>query len=313
MIKIYLRYIFGLVFVVLLHWCNNAIAQINPYEIDIITPNRIIYEPFSGLPGVEKLAVKLVLNNAARENEPDIAIQNNGRLFQLRFRSQDNTELVASSIGLSELPVSLEPAARRRGFSKNDNEYIQDFSINGRRLNQLEFGFTVFVNESIYADAGIYTLPIVVELVDVVTDRVLIERLVELEVLVDIQLQANIAGADTRSVDRIRVPVIDFGTLKRGDSRRVSLHVKANTPAKIMIKSENKGRLLHEEQNGLYVDYSVNVDGEASTLESPLIITRDIAKTIEGSAYPMDVIIGDITSSFAGSYRDVITVEVRPL
>lgn len=177
----------------------------------------------------------------------------------------------------------------------------------------LAWGFYLFHTVSIYADADIYTLPMIVELVDTVTEQILVESLVNLEVMIDIQVQANIAGSDVRTGERIRVPVVNFGELKRGDSRRVSLQVRANTPAMITIESENKGRLRHKEENNLYVDYGVHVDGEGSTLENPLVLNREIAKTIEGSAYPMDIIIGDVTSSFAGSYRDVITVEVRPL
>lgn len=90
------------------------------------------------------------------------------------------------------------------------------------------------------------------------------------------------------------------------------IQVRGNAPANIKVSSENDGRMKHEEREDTYVDYSVVVDGESSTLESPLELQRIVASDLEGSAYPMTVTIGNVDSSYAGAYQDLITIDVSP-
>lgn len=303
------RFLLGSVLILFLS--NSPLyATDNPFNVQIEPASRISYEPFSGLAGVDTLKVKLGLSQASTANIESTSQQNSGRNFRIRFRMEDNSELFAFG-EKRKLPISISPATRARGFKQVANEYRQDFRINGR-LRARQFDFLVGIPESIFAEPGNYTLPLLVELIDVETLTVLDEQRFDIEAFVNIQMQTNIAGTHSRPGGRVRVPVVDFDVLETGESKRVSIQVRANALASITVKSKNKGRLRHRRSRGLYVDYSVSVDGETSTLKNPLILTRSVAKTIRGSAYPMDITIGDVNGAFAGSYRDTITVEVRP-
>ena len=60
------------------------------------------------------------------------------------------------------------------------------------------------------------------------------------------------------------------------------------------------------------VNYSVVVDKVRSELDMPLNLNRPVSKSLKGVSYPMQVIVGDVNGAFAGTYEDMITVEVRP-
>lgn len=301
-----------LLFVVISFTANlAAMAEPSPFELRIEPSSRITYEPFSGLPGNEILAVHLDLSDASEDSSNSPAQVNRNNRYRIKFRTENNLEFLAVNNSF-ELPIALSPLQRPNGFRKFNNEFHQDLRTNGQRLRPQKLDFKLTVPESMYAEPGVYTLPIIVELVDILTDRVFDSATINAEILVAIKLQTNIAGTSDFSRGRVRVPVIDFGVLETAESRRVSIQVRGNTHARIRVKSDNQGRLQHTKERDLFVDYSVNVDGEDSSLERPLNLQRNVAKTIEGSAYPMTVTIGNLKGAFAGSYRDTITVEVRP-
>lgn len=288
----------------------QAQAVDSPYQINLLAAPVINYDPFSGQIESERYRIRLELSDSASADRRAALEQNRGRRLKLRIKAADNGDFEVQN-GIRSLPIDISPAGNRRGFGRTDQEFFKEFTIRNN-LRPENIGFIVAVPASIYADPGEYLLDIDVELIDVVSNAVLTNIEAQIKVLVEISLQSNIAGGSVNRNANSRFTIVDFGVLETGETQQLSLQVRGNTSADISLRSENQGRLKHVDEEDLFVDYSVNVDGEASDLERPLRLIRAVDKTIRGSAYPMEIKVGDVEGSFSGSYRDIITVEVRP-
>jgi len=288
----------------------QARANETPYDINLAPVAQITYEPFSGLPSRERLSISLARSDLAASDLATAIEQNRGRRLRLRIRTANSTGFFAVN-GAQKLPVQISRLGNSRGFGSANNEVYQDLVI-GNNLRSQRFDFRLSIPASIFAEPGAFSLPLNVELVDLTSNAVIADSNLEIQAVVGVRLQTNIAGANTNRNVNSRFAMVNFGVLESGESQQVSLQIRGNSSADITLTSENDGKLRHNDDSELFVDYSVNVDGEASSLESPLNMIRAVDKTIRGSAYPVKIIIGDVEGSFAGPYRDVITVEVRP-
>lgn len=301
-------------YLILMLWSllvSEAHATESPFDVSVETVSKIVYEPFSGLPSNQEFKITLEPSNSV-SRQPDAANEGgSNRRFRLRIRPSDNEDFRAQG-QRQNLTTRISSNSQRGRFRRVNNEYRQDFRVRNNNLRAKIFELTFSVVASQYADPGIYRLPLDVDLLDMASEEILNETKYILEITVGKKLQTNIAGANTNQNVNSRFAVVNFGVLKTGDSRRISIQIRGNTLADIKLSSENNGRLVHTRESDLFVNYSINVDGIPSELESPLSITRSIKKTLRGVAYPMDIIIGDAEDKFAGKYRDIITVEVRP-
>jgi len=301
-----------LYFFLAISWLSitQAFSMQSPFRLNLAPVSKVIYEPFSGQPAHQPLKITFDTNSSPRLNGDADEVEGNRR-FRIRIKPSNNGEFYA--IGRQQkLASKISSNNQNRQFTRVNNEYRQDFRVRGNSQRATTFELTLSVVESQYADPGIYSLPLDIDLIDIDTQEVIDKNQLVIEVSVGEKLQTNIAGADVNQNTNSRFAVVNFGVLKSGDSRRLSIQIRGNTLADITVSSENNGELVHVDEPDLSVNYAVNVDGVFSELEVPLNINRPIERTLRGVAYPMDIVIGDVEHEFAGKYRDIITVEVRP-
>jgi len=291
-------------------WPGDLLANETPYDLRPEQVAQINYDPFTGLPAREKLRINLDLSEFAASDLATALEQYRGRRLRIRIRPSNNGSFSAAG-ERQNLPINVSRARGQRGFSQTNNEVYQDLVIRNN-LRARVFEFLLSVPAAIYADPGTFTLPLNMELVDLDSNTILSVAELNVKAIVGVRLQTNIAGASGNRNTNSRFAMVNFGSLETGETQAVSIQVRGNASADITLTSENDGRLRHRRHQDLFVDYSVEVDGEPSNLENPLNLTRSVEKTIQGSAYPMKITIGDVSKAFSGPYRDVITVEVRP-
>lgn len=106
---------------------------------------------------------------------------------------------------------------------------------------------------------------------------------------------------------------IDLGDLRLGGTGNAVFYVQSNGPYKMTIRSENQGRLLHTEDESLGgVDYRVTAGRRTSSLKEAVTVFKSEAtpllgeRTVLGFRTPANPLL------YAGTYRDVIEVEVTP-
>ncbi len=162
-----------------------------------------------------------------------------------------------------------------------------------------------------YAEPGRCAFRINVHLVDEAGLRIAErnEVPVPLEVLSDSVL--SIAGTSgTLMADRT-FALIDFGELETGERAHIVFGAQANTDVEFLIGSENGGKLIGLDNPEQAIDYSASFDGEPLALESGQIVARRPDPTLAGSRYRLDLQIGNVSGAFAGTYQDILTVELR--
>ncbi len=286
-------------------------AQISAREtFDIRSPAnvRLNYEPFSGLPSFHTFHVKLVKPTRGSNNsDRDLT----GR-YSIRIRPSDLGAFDAKG-AKNLLPISLRSIGVRE-LRRIDNEYYQELLVGTLNEDNMELEYEVSIPESLFAAPGVYTLPLDIDLVDSNTKQTIGKtRTTKLRVRVRPKLQTNIAGTRAASFeDGATFAVVDFGQLETGESEKVFIQVRGNQMARLKISSDNRGRMVHQSIPNLSVNYAVKINGRRSELRSPLTIAKSVAQDLQGSSYPMEIIVGDVSQSFAGNYHDVITISVTP-
>lgn len=293
-----------------LSFSSYSLATESIYDIELISATTLNYDPFSGQEERETFKFRVLVNEAALEDLDNAREVNRGRQLRLRFRSIDNRNIVFQN-GSQNLPLEVTPSGNSRGFRSSAREFYQNFTLRNS-LRPVEFEFEFGIPASLYADPGEFLLPFDVDLVDVASNMVLNSLELEVRALVELSLQFNIAGGSVNRNTISRFTLVDFGELETSESQRLSLQIRGNSSADIRLTSENNGTLQHVDEEDLSIDYSVTVDGAPSTLARPFNLIRAVDPVISGSAYPIQITVGEVEGAFAGAYRDIITVEVRP-
>ncbi len=131
-------------------------------------------------------------------------------------------------------------------------------------------------------------------------------------VSVPARAQVNIAGASGR-FGSSHASAIDFGQLTTGAHRRAFVQIRANTGVFAQISSKNHGVLRNEAwPDASPISYSLVLNGIPINLNLKATESLDPPATIDGLSLPMDITIGSVEGKFAGTYSDVITIEVSP-
>lgn len=307
-------------------------------ELSIPSDKVLTYDPFSGLPSSELFDINISYAEASQDQDEvledstdmmesvaetatdedldlePIPVQNSEiqpREYILKMLPVDNLPLQLTGSG-PNLPIEVTRADRAI-LSPAGLGIETHLLVSTLPAEVTQVGFSLNIPESIYADAGDYSLILEVSLLDPISRAVLAgPKLMRITANVPKKLQTNIAGTRGPYDEGVDFSVIDFEELESGESRRVFIQVRGNTRAAITVSSENDGKMVNLENSKFYVDYSVDVDGTYSSLETPLKLNRTAARDLQGSAYPMTVTIGDVSRSFSGEYQDVITVDVTP-
>jgi len=206
------------------------------------------------------------------------------------------------------LPIEIRPL-KDSPYKLDKNIFQNTVNIVNSKKEILNYQF--IVPESIYADTGKYSLDVEIHAIDLDSKNQISNKVsTQIEVNVIPKLQTNLAGVSGKFKDGKSYAVLDFEELTTGESKTVFIQVRGNALANINISSENNGKMVHQKYNHLFIPYSVNVDGEKSMLSTPMVLSRRPEKNLNGSAYPMDVIIGNADNKYAGIYRDIINVNV---
>ena len=291
--------------------CSITSAQVPPIDVRLKPLPVINYQPFSGRTAEQLLRVEFVVIPDVSEQDVESEQTLDPRRVSLRIRPSEIGPFAASGES-GQLPIRVRPLEAKGSFDFFDNEYRHDFTV-VPFSNEIEtISYQIYINPGLYAVAGRYNLPLYVGIVDVVTQEPLTDLIaVNVDVLVEPKLQVNIAGTSTAKGPGSKIPKIDFGELETGEMRRVFIQLRGNAPATIRVSSENAGVMKGSEPK-TSVNYSVVVDKVRSELDKPLTLNRPVPKSLKGTSYPMQVIVGDVEGAFAGIYEDMITVEVRP-
>ena len=104
-----------------------------------------------------------------------------------------------------------------------------------------------------------------------------------------------------------------LGDLRPGAVGAAVFYVQSNGPYTVTIRSENKGILKHTEDRQLAgVRYDVSADGQSAQLTSPMTLFRNSRTPLLGERMALGIRTPASPLLFAGTYRDVIEVEVTP-
>lgn len=293
---------------------SSVQAMPDLFDLDVTSRLQINYDPFSGVAGNETLFINIEPSRGqASEAESLNGEQANNR-FKLRISPSNigsNLNVISNSGGA--LPISFGSSNRSGRLEKSNNGYVFNFSMNGASRKQQRFEFSLDIPPSLYADADRYFLSLDIEVLEADSQEVVaLSRTVELEVIVKPKLQISLAGTRSGFNSDAKFSVVDFDVLETNESKQIFLQIRGNTQAHISVSSENHGKLRHTELPGAFIDYSINVDGTQSNLNSPLDLSRSVAKNFRGSNYPILISIGEVRGSFAGAYKDIITIDVEP-
>jgi spore coat protein U-like protein len=135
--------------------------------------------------------------------------------------------------------------------------------------------------------------------------------LLEANVLARAEMSVSGTAAPPFSAADLAPAGIDFGTAVTGASRRVFVNVWANSSVTVEISSANGGMLRHMENAALpAIAYSATFDGDPAVLTGLVQAQRSPPATLSGASYEFAVTLGDVSGKFAGSYQDIVTINV---
>lgn len=238
----------------------------------------------------------ITLDNGNASSSQSRSLQSGPSLFPVQFyKDSSNTQILKSEFEASASDVLTG------SFSGNLHQARSEFFIN---LNLNENRLVSFGN---YAQS--YTLK-------------LFEGPFGQGILRD-QKIILVSYLQTRFTELSLVPIgsafiqsslsqsLDFGPLKEGSTRGFDIVMLHNAGYSISISSLNDGKLKHETKNN-YVLYDLTIDGSPvsiSYLASIIKIGNGISSP-NGTRLPVFVKIGDVSKATAGTYTDVITINV---
>lgn len=285
-------------------------ADLGLQEVELSAPSalQMLYEPFSGLPAMANMRLD-IRNVSQRQAEPEEL----NKRYELRIATEQNSafNLALGTDGVLPFTVTATDAF---AFEQREQFYLHSIAYGVGSPKLMQLSYRVLIPEHIWAASGTFTRTLEISLVNVVDKSdVLASTTLEVSALVNAKLQTNLAGQVSSFEEGVDVAIVDFGTLETGETKRLFIQVRGNAKALISLTSENRGQMVHTLNPKWKVNYSITVDGQFSELSSPLEIERPVKRNFSGSAYPMDITIGDVKNSFAGKYRDVITIDVNPL
>lgn len=104
-----------------------------------------------------------------------------------------------------------------------------------------------------------------------------------------------------------------LGDLRPGAVGTATFYAQSNGPFRINVTSQNQGKLKHDEDRNLEgIAYQVAADGGMSNLSQPLSIFFQAATPLLGKRLDLTVRTPPSPLMFAGTYKDVIEVEITP-
>lgn len=135
----------------------------------------------------------------------------------------------------------------------------------------------------------------------------------ELNINVLVQPRVDITIHATRGSEHNAI--LDFGTIRIGDTRSFIIDVEKNIPYDISLNSENSGYLVHQsKKNTTSIPYNLELNGEIINLESNAFLIFDNQPHNQDiDTHIFNVIIDDFNFVVRGKYKDslIFTVTAR--
>lgn len=125
--------------------------------------------------------------------------------------------------------------------------------------------------------------------------------------------EVSISGAPSPSLTSLGMSpaTINFPDAQAGQTGRVFVNLWANSSVQVRLTSENGGVMRNlQSPSTTPISYSATFDGAALPLAGPQTLNRTPPMSVVGSSYELAITLGDTSRSFAGRYRDRITVDV---
>lgn len=101
---------------------------------------------------------------------------------------------------------------------------------------------------------------------------------------------------------------MDLGTLEKGDKHYAYFNLLSNATVDVRVEREN-GALVHDKKRNLTVGYALTFDGHDVDKTLSYAIVND--KHFNYKHIPMKLVVSDTDFAYAGTYRDVIKIEVK--
>ena len=211
-------------------------------------------------------------------------------------------------VGASGAPVTVtladaQPAASQ---STEAGSYLVTVGPNASRALQLDLA----VPQGRVIEAGSYDQPF--RIVFETTGGEQLAGPVEgtIRLAVPPRAQVNVAGADGRFGEAGFLDEVVFDDPRRGDRRRVFVQVRSNANATVTLSSRNGGVMVNEEAEGSAIAWSAEVSGVPLDLSAPSVVATTGPTQRRGASLPLDIVVGEATRRFAGTYTDLVTVTV---
>jgi hypothetical protein len=104
-----------------------------------------------------------------------------------------------------------------------------------------------------------------------------------------------------------------LGDLRPGAVATATFYAQSNGPFRVNVTSQNRGKLKHEDDPKLEgIAYQVVAEGGTSRLTQPLSLFFEGATPVLGKRLDLTVRTPPSPLLFAGTYKDVIEVEITP-
>lgn len=271
-----------------------------------ITPDSsamyIDYDPFAFMRSEGQLAFK-VTNHSEQDCEVEIILKDTAQISKAEVEIANSGILVAFSARSQDAPLrpSAVPGVWRINLAhgRSTGVVISGLIIKdavpsaGRHEAELSVG----IRGDGIALAPVSSLPLHVIL------------------FAQPRAQMNIVGTEGTFGKGPSVAQVNFGEIATNSIRRVFLQVRANTTSRLSIDSANRGRLLRE--GG--VNGEVGVAYRAQLSEAQVDLTQhwelifEPPRSLAGTSLPLDLTIGTVSAERAGTYSDVLTIELSAI
>lgn len=279
--------------------CGSALASCEP-RIRFLSSSEIVnYDPFSASPTYTEIRFSLsnngssacedmVVNLVADRGKPRLEYNNN-RIF---YDVVNEDDFGASRSG---------HVIASRSFDLPESE------------PEVEGQFVIRVEPERIVPPGLYrdTLRINVAEGARRKDRILNEDAFDFLARVESHLDTMLSYDRQPYTGTGSLGVVDLGLLQSGLRETVYLIVRGNANARIMVSSENKGKLRHVQDPSVPgIDYDIRLKNRSSDLSSLFTLHENIPQNDRGKIFPLRIEIGEVDTLWGGVYRDVITVQL---
>ncbi len=267
-------------------------------DVSVLMPSGVSvqYDPFTSQAGLQAVSVEVSYSGATPKQARLVITPETDTEFVMANAGERVEFVIEGPAGMFtpsrfEMPISLVPSS-------------------APQIIELEFK----IPAGQYADAALFESDLVFTLEDATSSMALSEDFLRASTNIPARAQTNFAGANAGYLNGTSFALVDFGEIEVGARRNINFQVRGNTNVLIEVSSENHGTMVNTAMPSQHpIPYRIVADGEALDLSAPQSLMRRPERSLAGSSYPMEVIIGKPDEGlFSGQYRDIITIDVTP-